>query len=193
MKIKDVIATCLYSWNIDENASDSSQDDVVVEIVTDEGITGIGESDGPPSVIKAFIDMPSSHDTSVSLKKILIGEDPLQIEKLWNNMYQRTLMAGRRGAGINAIGAIDMALWDLAGKYYDKPIWKLLGGAQKEKLFHTAACLPSKIKLIPEVPEFKRRIAEAKRVGFRAVKLEELMNNRKRDYDLVSNARESLG
>jgi len=47
--------------------------------MTDEGITGVGESDGPPSVIKAFIDMPSSHDTSISLKKILIGEDPLQI------------------------------------------------------------------------------------------------------------------
>jgi len=193
LKIKDVVATCLSSSNIDEGASDSSQDDVIVEIVTDEGITGIGETDGPPSVIKAFIDMPSSHDTSVSLKKILIGEDPLQIERLWNRMYQRTLMAGRRGAGINAIGAIDMALWDVAGKYYDKPVWKLLGGAQKERATPYGSMLTLQNADDPELPELKRRVAEAKRVGFRAVKLEELVNSRKRDYELVRNAREFLG
>lgn len=193
MKIKDVVATCLSSSKIDESASDSSQDDVIVEVITDEGIAGVGESDGPPSVIKSFIDMPSSHDTSVSLKKILIGEDPLQIERLWNNMYQRTLMAGRRGAGINAIGAIDMALWDIAGKYYDQPVWKLLGGAQKERATPYGSMLTLQNPDDPEIDELKRRVMEAKRVGFRAVKLEELLNKRKRDYELVKNARELLG
>ncbi|MFI5419945.1 MAG: mandelate racemase/muconate lactonizing enzyme family protein [Nitrososphaerales archaeon] len=194
MKIKEIIATPLSSSKIDAGASDSSQDDLVVEIITDEkGIEGIGETDAPPTVVKAFIDMPSSHDTSVSLQSLLIGEDPLQIEKLWNKMYQRTLMAGRRGLGINAIGAIDMALWDIAGKYYDKPIWMLLGGAQKEKATPYGSILTLQNPDDPELPELRRRVAEAKRVGFRAVKLEELVNSRKRDFELVQNARELLG
>lgn len=95
MKIRDIVTKCLSTPNLKEEASDSAQDDIVVDIITDEpGITGVGETDAPPGVVKAFIDMPSSHDTSVSLKKILVGEDPLQIEKLWNKMYERTLMAG---------------------------------------------------------------------------------------------------
>jgi len=194
MKIKEIIATCLSSSKIDENASDSSQDDVVVEVITDEpGISGIGETDAPPTVVKAFIDMASSHDTSVSLKSLLIGEDPLQIEKLWNKMYNGTLMAGRRGLGIHAIGAIDMALWDLAGKYYDKPVWKLIGGAQKERATPYGSLLTLQNPNDIELPELKKRVAEAKRLGFRAVKLEELLNRKKRDYELVRNCREILG
>jgi L-alanine-DL-glutamate epimerase-like enolase superfamily enzyme len=194
MKIKEIVATPLTSSKIDAGASDSSQDDIIVEIITDEnGITGIGETDAPPAVVKAFIDMQSSHDTSVSLQNLLVGEDPLQIEKLWNKMYLRTLMAGRRGLGIHAIGAIDMALWDIAGKYYDKPIWKLLGGAQKERAIPYGSMLTLQNPNDPELSELKRRVTEAKRVGFRAVKLEELVNSKKRDYELVENARELLG
>jgi L-alanine-DL-glutamate epimerase-like enolase superfamily enzyme len=193
MRIKDIIATPLSSSKISAEASDSSQDDIVVEVITDEGITGFGETDAPPTVVKAFIDMPSSHDTSVSLKNILVGEDPLQIEKLWTKMYTRTLMAGRRGIGINAIGAIDMALWDIAGKYYGQPVWKILGGAQKEKATPYGSMLTLQNPEDPEIPELKRRVAEAKKIGFRAVKLEELVNSPKRDYELVRNARELLG
>jgi L-alanine-DL-glutamate epimerase-like enolase superfamily enzyme len=193
MRIKEIIATPLTSSKIDPGASDSSQDDIVVEVITDEGITGIGETDAPPTVVKSFIDMKSSHDTSVGLRDILIGEDPLEIEKLWNKMYQRTLMAGRRGLGINAIGAIDMALWDIAGKYYDKPVWKLLGGAQKSKAVPYASLLPLQNPLDPQLKELEKRIMRAKQMGFRAVKVEELVNSEKRDYALVEGARELLG
>lgn len=194
MKIKDIITTCLSSTHLNEGASDSAQDDIVVEIMTDEpGISGIGETDAPPVVVKSFIDMASSHDTSVSLKKILIGEDPLQIERLWNKMYQRTLMAGRRGLGINAIGAIDMALWDLAGKFYDEPVWKLLGGLAKEFAVPYASLLPLQDPKSIEIEKLERRLGTAKRMGFRAVKLEELLNMKKRDYALVEKAREILG
>ncbi|HKM76984.1 MAG TPA: mandelate racemase/muconate lactonizing enzyme family protein [Candidatus Bathyarchaeia archaeon] len=193
MKIKDIIATPLSSPNLDTEASDSSQDDVVVEVVTDEGIVGIGETDAPPTVVKAFIDMPSSHDTSVSLKRLLLGEDPLQIERLWNKMYQGTLMAGRRGLGIHAIGAIDMALWDIAGKYYDKPVWKLLGGAQKENATPYASLLTLQNPDDVERKELKRRVDVAKRKSFKVYKLEELVNSKKRDFELVKAAREAVG
>jgi L-rhamnonate dehydratase len=194
MKIKDVVATCLYSSRIDESASDSAQDDIVVEVITDEpGISGIGETDASPAVVKAFIDMASSHDTSIGLKQLLMGEDPLQIERLWNKMYHGTLMAGRRGLGIHAIGAIDMALWDLAGKYYDKPVWKLLGGAAKDRAVPYASLLPLQNPDIVEFSQLEHRVGLAKRMGFRAVKIEVLLNKKKRDYELVEKAREILG
>jgi L-alanine-DL-glutamate epimerase-like enolase superfamily enzyme len=193
LKIKDVVATCLYSSSIDKQRSDSSQDDVVVQVITDEGIVGVGETDAPPSVVKAFIDAPSSHDTSIGLKELLIGEDPLQIEKLWNKMYQRTIMAGRRGLGINAIGAIDVALWDIAGKYYDKPVWKLLGGAQKEAAAPYASMFVLMNPEDAEINRLRKQVLVVKNLGFRAAKLEELVNSRKRDYELVKGTRELLG
>jgi L-alanine-DL-glutamate epimerase-like enolase superfamily enzyme len=193
LKIKDIIATTLYSSNINAEASDSSQDDVVVEVLSDDGLVGIGETDAFPSVVKAFIDARSSHDTSVGLRDLLIGEDPLQIEKLWNKMYTRTLMSGRRGLGIHAIGAIDMALWDLAGKHYGRPVWKLLGGAQRDKAYPYASLMTMQKLDDPETEELKRRVTLAKRMGFRALKLEELVNSPNRDYEFVKTARETLG
>ena len=65
------------------------------------------------------------------MKNLLIGEDPFDTSALWEKLYTFTAMSGRRGAVICAIGAIDMALWDIKGKYFNMPVWKLLGGAQK--------------------------------------------------------------
>ncbi len=194
MKIKDIVSTPLYSSSMDKDMSDSAQDSIVVEVVTDEpGMVGVGETDAPPAVVKSFIEMRSSHDTSVGLKDILVGEDPLQIERLWNRMYERTKMAGRRGIGVNAIGAIDMALWDLAGKYYNKPVWALLGGAQKEAVSPYGSLFPLMKRNDPEREKVARYVRTAKDLGFRAVKLEELMNSPRRDLEIVGAAREALG
>src|ERR1041385_701282 len=100
MRIKDITATVLSNPDLKETASDSSQDDILVEITTDEGIVGIGEVDASPTVIKALIEMPSSHDSSLGFRRILVGEDPLQIEKLWHRMYEGTIATGRRGLGV---------------------------------------------------------------------------------------------
>jgi L-alanine-DL-glutamate epimerase-like enolase superfamily enzyme len=193
MRIKDISTTILSSRSIDESASDSSQDDIIVEVLTDEGLVGIGEVDAAPTVIKALIDMPSSHDRSQGFKGLLIGEDPLQIEKLWNKLYQRTIAVGRRGVGIMAIGAVDMALWDLAGKYYDKPVWKLLGGAQREAVVPYASLPPLQNPLDIEYEALRLKIDYVKKSGFRAAKIEELVNSEPRDYRIVEEARKMLG
>ena len=69
---------------------------------------------------------PSTHSMGLGLKEMLIGENPLDTERLWQKMYVGSCMNGRRGAVINAIGAIDMALWDIKGKAAGKPCWELL-------------------------------------------------------------------
>ncbi len=193
MKIKSVEATCLYSPEINEDASDSAQDTVVIEIGTDEGITGIGEVDASPSVIKTFIDAPSSHDISKSVKKLLLDENPLDIERIWRKLYEKTLMAGRRGAGVNVIGGIDMALWDLAGKFYGQPVWRLLGGLQKEYA-NPYASLPT-LQDPEDIQEdlLRKQVGFAKSKGYRALKFEELVNSKKRDFEAVKLAREIAG
>ena len=105
---------------------------VIVE--TDEGITGYGETDTNPWVVKALIQSPGTHTMDQSMKDILIGMNPLNIGECWKSLYVGTAMTGRRGAGVNAIGAIDMALWDIYGQETGIPIYKLLGGNLREEV-----------------------------------------------------------
>ena len=101
----------------------------LVEINTNDGITGWGEAfcQGlePPEISAAVIEN--------SLKELIINENPLDIEKIWFKMYNQTRDFGRIGSVISGISAIDIALWDIAGKYYEKPIYQLLGGLLYKK------------------------------------------------------------
>ncbi len=102
----------------------------LVEIETNEGIIGWGEAfcQGlePPEISAAVIQN--------SLNELIIHENPLDIERLWHKMYNQTRDYGRKGSVIAAISAIDIALWDISGKYYKKPIYQLLGGAFRKKI-----------------------------------------------------------
>ena len=129
MTITDVTCTVLVVPNCNADACDSAQDTIVVEVHTDEGITGVGETDANPWVIKALIEAPGSHIMSLGLRELIVGQDPTQPAAIWDRLYKFTAMTGRRGAGVCAIGALDMAVWDLYGKATGKPVWQLLGGA----------------------------------------------------------------
>ena len=133
MKIIDVTALYLRLPEI-KARTDSSQDCLLVKIETDAGITGWGEVDGCPWVVKAIIDAPMSHTLVTGLRNLLIGEDPLDTARLWNKMYEGTLYYGREGAVIQAMAGIDLALWDIKGRALDQPVWKLLGGRYRDKL-----------------------------------------------------------
>ncbi|HET8524277.1 MAG TPA: L-rhamnonate dehydratase, partial [Thermomicrobiales bacterium] len=68
------------------------------------------------------------------LSRFLIGADPRDVERLWDQMWRATLPYGRKGLALHAISAVDLALWDLCGKLRDEPVYKLLGGATKETI-----------------------------------------------------------
>ena len=132
MKITDIECHILLVPDLDKGATSSAQDNIVVLIHTDEGITGIGETDVSPWVAKAAIEAPGTHTMGLGLKEMLLGQDPLQpAEDLWEKLYTGSAMNGRRGAVICAIGALDMALWDIRGKAANKPCWQLLGSARE--------------------------------------------------------------
>ena len=130
MKITDVEVAYLKMPTISE-ISNGTQDVAVVLVHTDEGITGIGEAETSPHVAKAVVDAPRSHSVMVGLREVLVGENPLDIERLWRKMYQATIYMGRRGVVLHAISGIDIALWDIKGKAYGQPVCDLLGGDKR--------------------------------------------------------------
>jgi len=102
----------------------------LVEIMTDEGVSGWGESIcmglQPPEIAAAAMEH--------ALKPLLIGADPRDLEVLWHRMYHHTRDYGRAGAMMGAISGVDIALWDIAGKALGVPVHRLLGGAFRERV-----------------------------------------------------------
>ena len=102
----------------------------LVEVRTDVGIVGWGEAFAqglePPEIAAAAIEH--------ALKPLIIGADPLATEVLWHRMYHATRDYGRKGSVVAAISAVDIALWDIAGKARGVPIHQLLGGAFRTRV-----------------------------------------------------------
>ena len=147
MKITKVEAIPVTQHQVIQLINDSSQDGIIIKVHTDEGIVGYGEVDSAPWVIKSIIDSPVSHRICGGLAQAIIGEDPFEIEKLWEKMYLSSAFYGRRGAAINAISGIDIALWDIMGKALNKPVYKLLGGGIRKRVRAYASTL------MPYTPE----------------------------------------
>ena len=164
LKITDVQALYLRLPEI-KARTDSSQDALIVRVETDAGITGWGEVDGSPWVTKAIIDAPMSHTLVTGLRVLLLGEDPFDIARLWRKMYEGTLYYGREGAVIQAMAGIDIALWDIKGKALGQPVWKLLGGAFRDRLRVYSSNM---FQFSPE--ETADRLRQAKDDGFTAAK-----------------------
>ena len=127
------------------------------EVQADDGTTGIGNAALAPSVVKQAID-----DWYAGL---VIGEDPFDCAYLWEKMYRTTHAWGRKGIGMAAISAIDIAIWDLMGKLVGKPVFKLLGGRTKESI----PVYYSKLYAGP-VEEMQREAEQAVADGYSAFK-----------------------
>src|SRR5947207_10631294 len=176
MKITKIDCHVLLVPDYDSEACSSAQDDLVVEVHTDEGIVGIGETDTNPWVARACIQARGTHCMGLGLEEMLLGEDPLQPEAIWQQLYAGSKMTGRRGALICALGAIDMALWDIRGQSLGLPIYKMLGGAQQSCITPYASLLPDGQTLAEYRESLLDKVRRAKELGFRAAKLEICIN-----------------
>jgi L-alanine-DL-glutamate epimerase-like enolase superfamily enzyme len=172
LKITGVECHVLLDPDYDVESTSSAQDDIVVEVHTDEGLSGLGESDVNPWIARACIEAPGTHTMGLGLTKMLLGQDPLDVEGLWERLYVGSAMNGRRGAVINAIGALDIALHDLRGKALGKPCYELLGGKAREAVTPYASLQPEVSSLEAYRESMVVWAKEAKRRGFEAAKLE---------------------
>lgn len=132
---------------------------IVVRVETDEGLVGIGEAGFSAEYFPTV--GPIIND---QLGPLIAGSDPLEIEALWQRMFEATHMWGRRGIETYALSGIDIALWDLLGKYSGQPVYRLLGAAKPRVRAYFAPSL----KPLEETVEEARRAADD---GYTAVKL----------------------
>jgi len=156
----------------------------LVEVHTDEGITGIGS-------------VPSPYDLRVTsqivesvLAPALAGADPFATEFLWNQLYTSEISRslGTRGIGVAALSAVDIALWDIKGKALDTPIYALLGGAVADGFGVYASAIPW-----TDTPERAAEEAELQvHQGYSAIKMK-LGADLQRDFDALEAVRFAVG
>lgn len=110
----------------------------LVRIETDDGIVGWGEAKAPvaPRVTKAIVDD--------LLKPMLLGADPRNVEVIWETLYASMRLRGHHsGFLLEAMSGVDIALWDVIGKALDEPVWRLLGGAYRDRVMVYASGVPA--------------------------------------------------
>lgn len=126
------------------------QDPYVIEILADDDVSGFAANYGRGAALRLIIERHFSH--------FLIGEDPFNMEKRWDQMYRSTLPYGLGGVTAMAMSGVDLALWDLIGKSLHQPVYKLLGGQTKETI-------PCYVTTHPDL------VASWKDTGFLGVKI----------------------
>jgi L-rhamnonate dehydratase len=172
---------------------DSSSETVVVRLTDEEGRTGIGEADAPAVAVRELVLMDDLHAWSRGLRGLLLGRDPFEREALWHDLFEATIYHGRRGLGIHALSAVDVAVHDLAGKQLGRPVFQLLGGARRQRITPYATIWPGTVKgrTLAEMMDATRVLFErALAAGFRAVKMELFFGDLVTDAELVECIRE---
>ena len=159
---------------------------LICEVETDEGTIGIGNAALAPQLVKKTID--------TYLTPLVVGEDPFDFSYIWEKMYRRTHAWGRRGLGMVAISAVDIALWDILGKLTNKPVFKLLGGRTKEKIPVYASKLYSQ-----PIKNLQQEAESYKKQGFTMFKMrfgwgpKDGSAGMKKNIELVEAVREVIG
>lgn len=166
----------------------------LVEIETDTGIIGIGATWFAHHLVR-----PSLLEGPGNLRDLLIGEDPRDVGRIWRNMYQRKWLEG--GVAIGVIGALDMALWDIAGKGLKLPVYRLLGGEAVPRIMAYAsasAFVSSSYESNgPWVPKSADALAAESRTyveqGFQAIKFGWANYFRPEDDERLAAIRDAIG
>jgi L-rhamnonate dehydratase len=177
----------------DPNGLDSSSETVVVRIVDEDGRAGIGEADAPGAVVRELVEMEDLHAMSRGLRGILVGRDPFELGALYDRLYRETIYHGRRGIGIHAISAVDIALHDLAARQLGRPVYQLLGGARRAAITPYATIYAGSVgeRTIGEMmADLAGRFERALELGFRAIKMEVIFDDLVSDRELVDCIRE---
>jgi L-rhamnonate dehydratase len=196
MKITDVEAMVLDTGKNYENPVDAAEAHGVryvclIKVSTDEGVTGWSDVETQPHAAKAVVDAPSSGVPGFEgLRTVLLGEDPMETERLWEKMYVCAAYYGRAGVVMQAMSGIDIALWDIKGRATGLPIHRLLGAKYRDRVRAYASTL-----FRPTPGDMKRAVAGYLEQGYTAVKFGwgAFGRGEKADIALVAAARQEAG
>ena len=189
MRITEVVAEIL-KYELDRPMADAqvyipARISTIVRVRTSDGVEGIGEAacfGGAEHAVRKIVE--------TQLAPLLVGEDPENVERLWERMYRGTIQLGRRGVIFGAISGIDIALWDLLGKICGKPVCTLLGAHGRSLTGYASGGFYMEGKDLDELSDEFRGYREA---GYRAAKMKVAGEPMGVDIDRVRTAREALG
>ena len=160
----------------------------LVEIETDDGITGWGECFGPGNIALA-----NKYIVEKVIQPLIIGEDPINKEYIWHKVYNLLRDSGQKGMPIQALSGIDIALWDILAKKAKLPLYQLLGGKTNSKIPVYGYGMMLQKKSVEELCElFKKEANQIKEKNFKAMKMKVGLGP-KEDLKLVSAVREVIG
>ena len=160
----------------------------LVEIETDEGITGWGECFGPGNIALA-----NKYIVEKVIQPLIIGEDPINKEYIWHKVYNLLRDSGQKGMPIQALSGIDIALWDILAKKAKLPLYQLLGGKTNNKIPVYGYGMMLQKKPVEELCElFKKEENQIKEKKFKPMKMKVGLGP-KEDLMLVSAVREAIG
>lgn len=196
MKITEIEMSVLespYEYGLADDADDSRGPKYafLLRVRTDEGIVGIADCDSHPHIMKAFIEAPSYLKAfSEGLQYAVLGQNPYEYDKIWSRMYRSSYYQGRRGAAIQAMSAVDIAIWDIIGKASGQPVGVMLGGRRHERVTAYASTL---FRRTPEA--MKEAVHKYRAMGFKAMKFGwgVVAEDPRRVLALVAAAREAAG
>ena len=160
----------------------------LVEVETDEGITGWGECFGPGNIALA-----NKYIVEKVIQPLIKGDDPLKKEYIWHKVYNLLRDSGQKGMPIQALSGIDIALWDILAKKSNLPLYQLLGGKTNDKIPVYGYGMMLQKKTDDELCElFKNEASQIKEKNFKAMKMKIGMGP-KEDLKLVSAVRDTIG
>ena len=160
----------------------------LVEVETDEGITGWGECFGPGNIALA-----NKYIVEKVIQPLIKGDDPLKKENIWHKVYNLLRDSGQKGMPIQALSGIDIALWDILAKKSNLPLYQLLGGKTNDKIPVYGYGMMLQKKTVDELCElFKNEASQIKENNFKAMKMKIGMGP-KEDLKLVSAVRDTIG
>lgn len=154
----------------------------LVEVVCDDGTVGWGECLGPAKLNAAVVDAYAS---------ALIGQDPLQTERIWLELYNLLRDQGQRGLTVTALSGIDIALWDIKGKRFDMPVSTLLGGRFRDSV-RAYATGSFRREGVDRVKDVAKEVAGYRHEGFHAVKIK-IGFDVEEDLRVIAAVREAIG
>ncbi len=196
MKITDVEPIILespYAYSVPDGSEEAHgvRHCLLIKVTTDEGIVGWSDVETAPHVGAAAVDAPDSGSGMFEgLRSLVIGEDPFEVERLWDKVYRGSIYYGRRGVAIQVLSGFDIACHDIIGKAIGRPLHKVLGGAYRDRIRAYASTL-----FRPTPDDMKKACAFYLERGFTAIKFGwgVFGTDRKRDVALVAAAREAIG
>ena len=160
----------------------------LVEVETDEGITGWGECFGPGNIALA-----NKFIIEKVIQPIIKGENPTNKEYIWHKVYNLLRDSGQKGMPIQALSGIDIALWDILSKKANLPLYQLIGGKSNNQIPVYGYGMMLQKKPVDQLIElFQKEAKEIKKKNFKAMKMK-IGIGPKDDLKLVKAVRETVG